>query len=195
LNPQSDPAPAELHGSYIVWSYIAIVIAAAVAAFMAIEIEAPTIVVATGFTSFAVIYIVAQAIERFLQPISEIWGKPEQVEEAKQTVAAKKSLVELAAQGDATQKAEKEEAVAQKELDYRKLERATFFWAIASVLALLVCGALGLGLLQSVSQVDGGNVKPWFQAFDVIVTGLAIGAGTKPLHDLISAIQKAKEKE
>ena len=28
---------------------------------------------------------------------------------------------------------------------------------------------------------------------DMLVTGLAIGSGTKPLHDLISSLQKSKE--
>jgi hypothetical protein len=184
--------PAELDIRYIVCSYLAVVVAAGVAVFMTVEIDTPAIVVATGFTSFAVIYIVAQAIERFLQPISEIWGKPEEVEEAKQDSDAKRSLLAEAPDDVAAKAAA---ANAKKKSDYLKLERATYFWAVASVISLLVCGALGLGLIQSVAAFNGGEVPGWFQAMDVVITGLAIGAGTKPLHDLISAIQKTKEKE
>lgn len=28
---------------------------------------------------------------------------------------------------------------------------------------------------------------------DIVISGLAVGSGTKPLHDLISSLQKAKE--
>jgi hypothetical protein len=186
--------PQELDRGYIYLAYGAVFAAIVIAVVLTILIDGPALVIATGFTSFAVIYIVAQAIERFLQPISELVGKPEQVENAKANLDEKKSLVETTSGADEdAAKVEAEEA--KKKVDYRQLERATYFWAAASVISLLVCGVLGLGLIQSVAEFAANKQPPgWFEAIDVVITGLAIGAGTKPLHDLISAVQKAKEK-
>lgn len=56
-------------------------------------------------------------------------------------------------------------------------------WAIASVCGLGLSGGFGFFLLQSVAST------PVNSFLDLSVTGLAIGAGTKPLHDLITSIQ------
>lgn len=60
-------------------------------------------------------------------------------------------------------------------------------WAAASILGMLGSAWLGVFLLRLVGVVDA----PYF--VDIAVTGVVVGAGTKPLHDLISHIQKAKE--
>jgi hypothetical protein len=184
-NPPGNPAPPaggpELDTHYILWAYIAVGIAIVVAVILTVLIHAPALVTATGFTSFSVIYIVAQAIERFLQPISELVGKPDE------TKAAQKALVAAVEAPGAVP------AVTKDTADYRKLERATYFWAAASCISLIVCAFLGLGLLQTVVEFSNKTVPGWFEAFDVVITGLAIGAGTKPLHDLIDSIQKSKE--
>ena len=179
------PAPSagsnELDTAYIFRAYGVVGIAIVVAVILTIVIHAPALVTATGFTSFSVIYIVAQAIERFLQPISELVGKPEE------TKAAQKALVAAVVAPGPVPTDTKETA------EYRKLERATYFWAAASCISLIVCAVLGLGLLQTVVEFSNKNVPGWFEALDVVITGLAIGAGTKPLHDLITSIQKTKE--
>ena len=41
----------------------------------------------------------------------------------------------------------------------------------------------------SATPVDNAHVPP---VLDTIITGLVIGSGTKPLHDLIKYIEKAK---
>jgi hypothetical protein len=51
---------------------------------------------------------------------------------------------------------------------------------------MLACGAFGVGLLAA-----SGFKIPVF--WDIAVTGLAVGSGTKPLHDLISHLQKSKD--
>lgn len=178
-NPTKDPS--KLDTGYIRNAYIAIGIAIVIAVVLTIVIHAPALVTATGFTSFSVIYIVAQAIERFLQPISELVGKPEEVKEAKKALKV------------AIEAPDVDPADAKQIAEYRKLERATYFWAAASCISLIVCSILGLGLLQTVVDFSNQKVPGWFEAFDVVITGLAIGAGTKPLHDLIDSIQKSKE--
>jgi hypothetical protein len=93
--------------------------------------------------------------------------------------------------------ATEKENTAQKALDAVQRTRARWAWALASIFALIVCGILGLGLIESVASVetsDGGAGKSLFERVDVIITGLAVGAGTKPLHDLISRLEKSKDK-
>ena len=58
-----------------------------------------------------------------------------------------------------------------------------------SFLAMLASGSLGLLLLRSVG-LTGAPV--WA---DIFVTGLAIGSGTKPLHDLISNLQQSSSQK
>lgn len=109
---------------------------------------------------------------------------------------AKTELAVAAKLGD-TVKAEKAQAAAaaaQKELTKKQQQRAVVGWALSSSFALIVCGLLSLGLIGSVSTgvPESGT---WGYVFsDVVVTGLAVGAGTKPLHDLITRIEKSTEK-
>lgn len=67
-----------------------------------------------------------------------------------------------------------------------KADKSIVVSAIAFVLAVLLCENLGLYLLQAlgVTAVSGD--------LDVIITALAIGGGTKSLHDFIKTIEKAK---
>ena len=95
-------------------------------------------------------------------------------------------------------------AAAQAELDQRRADKAVAYWALASVLGLLLSATLGLYLLHIVG-LRGDGLAPngiWAagilsaagirHVLDLLVTGLAIGGGTKPLHDLISNLQAAK---
>ena len=59
-------------------------------------------------------------------------------------------------------------------------------WGLASGLGCLACAVLGVGLLTAVMRAGSSTPPP---ALDVLVSGLVVGAGTKPLHDLISNIQ------
>lgn len=68
-----------------------------------------------------------------------------------------------------------------------KANRAVIFGALGFVLAVLIAEWLGLYL---VTAVGVGSVD---LSLDVIITALAIGGGTKPLHDGIKRIEKAKE--
>lgn len=68
-----------------------------------------------------------------------------------------------------------------------KANRSIVFSAIAFGLAVLLAEYLGLYFLQAVgAPAVSGDL-------DVVVTALAIGGGTKPLHDFIKSIEKAKQ--
>jgi len=61
--------------------------------------------------------------------------------------------------------------------------KTAWMWALATSLALFTCAWFGVLLLAAI----GINDAP--QWFDLAATALVIGAGTKPLHDLISNLQ------
>jgi hypothetical protein len=110
--------------------------------------------------------------------------------------------------------AQKDAAVAQKEHHHSQANRAVLMWATAAVLAMLACASLGIFLLRSIetpSAVKGSAASASVRSssaapsapspaknpnrlLDLLVTGLVVGAGTKPLHDLISQIQTTSGK-
>jgi len=94
--------------------------------------------------------------------------------------------------------AQSEAAVAQTAHHRSQSARAVLMWATASVLAMLVCASLGIFLLRSVETPGPAKTtaspapapaKDPNRVLDLLVTGLVVGAGTKPLHDLITQIQ------
>lgn len=167
----------------LTWAYVAVALAAAAGAFFAINdsiFDISLTVKTDNFEWFAVLYVAAQAIERFLEPFVSNYKAAE--------VAAAKAAV-----AGGTDDAAK--ARARVPLAKLKAERGVTAWAAASVIALILSGILSLSLLSGLANIDAPEKfnADVFQALDVIITGLVIGAGTKPLHDLISRIEKAKD--
>jgi hypothetical protein len=181
----------------------ALVIVAAVVGWLLYEAFDPKYVTAAGFTAFAPLYILAQSIERLLEPFTKYLGsatapagsavapatggsavtKETAVQGRNQAVAAMLAgtTVNLPAGVTPAQVAADWQAL----LEQVRRNRAVIAWGLASAIGMLACGALGIRLLFA----TGYDVTP---AVDIIVTGLAVGSGTKPLHDLISNIQKSK---
>jgi hypothetical protein len=171
----------------------------------------------TGYVPFAGLVVVTAALERLLEPVSQkLMPKDTPSKSASgQTAGAKppagakpgggpppgartrsaaeqavesRAIAEAAAADPRTDITEVQALVAkaaedQAAADGRRSERAILFWAIASVCGLAISGGFGFFLLQSVAS---GHVNTFL---DLAVTGLAIGAGTKPLHDLITSAQ------
>lgn len=115
-------------------------------------------------SAFAVLFVFTQALERLLEPFTTLLSSvPKAPGLNRRSVGYKHSL------------------------DVIRQNRAVIMWAVASVIAMSLCGAFGVLLLQAI----GVQAAPiWL---DIAVTGLAIGSGTKPLHDLIKNMEKAKE--
>lgn len=188
-----DTSPSQ---SSVLWSY-ALVIAAGFAAwgiFKATD-PAPLVVDTTGFSVFAPLYIAAQAIERFLEPFAARWNNTTAEKLALKKARGHKARLESkAAQGvtlEMLEAADGEVANREGQLAKAKSKRAIPLWAAATALALIVSAILGLGLIEAVSKTPPGS--EFIRTVDVLLTGIAIGAGTKPLHDLISRIEKAKD--
>ncbi|MCW3033342.1 MAG: hypothetical protein JWM60_1687 [Solirubrobacterales bacterium] len=125
-----------------------------------------------NFAFFAAFIVVAGAIERFLEPLAALmppWSK-------KLTSAT-------------------------------KADRALLSSSIALIIGIIVSSAFGLYFLEAIGikigTVTGSAKAPTvmlvkdgdklLRGLDVFVTALIITGGTKPLHDLISSVEKKKE--
>ncbi len=67
---------------------------------------------------------------------------------------------------------------------------AVVTWGVATGLGFVLCAALNITLLQAVRASGSGQPPFWA---DLLVTGLVVGAGTKPLHDLVGSIERSKQ--
>ena len=75
--------------------------------------------------------------------------------------------------------------------DQDKSDRAIEMLGIATVAGVAASMVFGLYFLRAIG-VNYGHSNNWETAADVIVTGLIISGGTKPLHDLIKLVEKAR---
>jgi hypothetical protein len=162
-----------------------------------------------GLTIFAVFFVAALAIERLLEPFSDaILPTATRAVEAgtalrkagEQTAAFVRSRAQRrqadtgdeSSDGEADPKqvtAAIENAAAKAEkLSVRQLARTTAFWMIATCAGMVVAASMNLYFL---STVGIAATKPWWA--EILATGLIIGGGTKPLHDLVKLISKSAE--
>jgi hypothetical protein len=153
-----------------------------------------------GLTIFAVYFVAAQAIERLLEPVASLLGQGAKDNLVSATVDAQSKVntahvlsaapgttadaVKLANQ--AAQNALNTAANAKGKADQVQANRTVFFWALASAVGVVASAVLKLYLLTTVGVASPGRV------LDVIATGLIIGSGTKPLHDLVTLISSKK---
>lgn len=118
-----------------------------------------------GISLFALLFIMAQALERFMEPFTEFWWVSE----------------------ESTNDEPKSDAEIEKEATTRLWKRKVIYWGITSSLAMLCSAYMGVFLLRMI----GAEWTPLW--IDIAITGLAVGAGTKPLHDLIQRIEAGKQ--
>lgn len=148
-----------------------------------------------GISLFAPLYILAQAIERLLDPLTSFVtsaapagggtkadgsgiGSNDPVQKADAILNVNKAIV-----GGNAQLAADWQAV----VDQIRKNTTLLAWTAASVLALLACGVFGLYMMR---MAGFKSVPEWA---DVLITGLAVGSGTKPLHDLIANLQSSAQ--
>lgn len=173
---QPRPSPKVVGGAY------AGVVVAALLAWWANHAAAPDPpVLAEGMTALVLLLLLAQAIERVLEPVVRLTVSSAPTAARDQAVAAALT----APQDDARASTA---ANAQAAVDRQRANVAVVVWAAATALGMGISALTGVYLLRSLG-VEGLNDLP---AIEVVVTGLVIGAGTKPLHDLISRIDEAK---
>jgi hypothetical protein len=147
-------------------------------------------VIPAGFGIFGVLYVMAQAIERILQPVSWVGGGflgglkggSTKTALAKEHQSAVVQALKEPRSADDAQRA----ADSQHEINQYKANLTATSFGVAALLAMLVSGYTGLFLLSAV----GLHIAGWL---DLLVTGLAIAGGTKPLHDAISNLSSSSK--
>lgn len=157
-------------------------------------IPSPTAV--DGLTIFAVFFVAALAIERALEPFANAFNiENNKAAATSETDKAKTEVEKLAASGSNPTEAQKTSAknsldaavVKVQDVSESAFWRQTIFWGIATVLAMAASALLHLYLLRTVGIASGNRT------LEVLATGLIIGAGTQPLHDLTTTITAKKE--
>jgi hypothetical protein len=157
-----------------------------------------------GVSPFALLYVFAQSIERVIELVSPLLGgllgvadsgkpqprfKGEVVRTRnsawREAVVAPSRLVNS---DDPEGGTNAEAAVkAQHVVEQFRANCAVVAVGLAALLAMVASGYVGFFLLHLLGLGNAGGT------LDLLVTGLAVGAGTKPLHDVISNLSKAKE--
>ena len=200
----------QLPGWRLILAMLALVVVAGVVAVVAFLATDPQLHLdPEGFAVFAPIYVAAQAIERLLEPVaSRLNPSTTQKDRLKRaheekvraeravSVAVSVAPTDVGARGLppalapmlASAAAREQRAIAALRL--RRSERRIVWWAIATAIGLVLTGFAGLGILEAMSTQP---LSARLGAIDVVLTGLVIGGGTKPLHDLITRLEKAKE--
>jgi hypothetical protein len=146
-------------------------------------------VIPVGVGTFALFYVMAQAIERVLVPVSWFGGGflgGGGVKGTKSQLAQKHQSAMVQALRAPNDNNVQAAANAQHDLEQYKANLTATTFGIAALLAMLVSGYTGLFLLATVRL----HVPGWL---DLLVTGLAIAGGTKPLHDAISFLSSASQ--
>ncbi|ANN19689.1 hypothetical protein SD37_31440 [Amycolatopsis orientalis] len=129
--------------------------------------------IATSFNAFALLFVMALAIERFIQPFAPALGPDSAVPAA--------ALQNAQAAGDQTGA-----NAASVALNKARNRTAIVTWGLATGLACLLAAGTNITLLHAITDRQGRQVAFWL---DLLVTGLVVGAGTKPLNDLWTRLQ------
>jgi len=155
-----------------------------------------------GIGIFALFYIIAQVIERVQEPFVPYlgWAKnPGEKEtegknaEFKNQLRAKaerdKAVVaelSLPENGSGQSTLEKDVANSERCVDQIRANLTILIFGTSALLAMIICGYLKADLLRTVGE---SGIPAWV---GIAITGLVVGAGTKPLHDLISNISASR---
>nr|WP_296073205.1 hypothetical protein [uncultured Actinoplanes sp.] len=70
-------------------------------------------------------------------------------------------------------------------------DRAVLIWGLATAVATVASAISGFYLLHGIAGAAWNGIPVWA---DALITGLIVGSGTKPVHDLITRAQGASGK-
>jgi len=165
-----------------------------------------------GVSIFAVVYLEAQFIERIVEPFSEQGGSKQEQSAPKGSTANPPQKtsndplnkgVQLFGDWQKIDKLEYQAAHPKtkggpglspedsEKLNQLKTQRAISLWGFSSLLGILL-SYFTMGLFQLVGTTFVWGL--WGHAIDSIFSGVIIGGGTKPLHDVIEYLQDPKSK-
>jgi Na+/glutamate symporter len=133
-------------------------------------------------SAYAGIIVFAGAVERFLEPFTHWLPGSHAKNEYENMVAALTNGHPGVSLRDV--------AAAKAKMDRAQANRTVLLWSLATVGATVAAAASGFYLLHMIAAADWTTQLPdWV---DALVTGLVVGTGTKPLHDLITRAQDGK---
>lgn len=154
----------------------------AVAAFVIDDVYAvPTFPVANEAAAIATLLLFAAVVERLLEPFTR-WlpGRRahNRYEQQVADLANRIPQMTLASVADAKAR-----------VDQRRGEKAVLAWGLATAVATMLAASAGFHLLRIlvIADAPAWEVVPvWV---DALATGLIVGTGTKPVHDLLTRMQ------
>ena len=175
---QAAAAPNLPASSTAILTSLLLVVVAAGVSYM---LPDPTVFhVGSTMAAYGVVFVFAAAVERVLEPFSN-WLPGRGARNAYEATVA--AMMNGHPQVDlgmvARSKAAWERSVA---------DRGVVLWGLATGLATVVSRGSGVYLLHMVAA-DNWNPQSIPGWIDAIVTGLVVGSGTKPLHDVITRVQ------
>lgn len=141
-----------------------------------------TMPLASEAAAVAALILSAAAVERLLEPFTR-WlpGRRarNRYEQQLADLANRVPQATLASVADAKAR-----------VDQRRAERAALTWGLATLIATVLAAAAGFHLLRILVFTDASawQVVPVWA--DALATGLIVGAGTKPVHDLVMRLQQ-----
>jgi hypothetical protein len=156
--------------------------------------QSPTFTPMEGIGVFALVYILAQAVERLveiiLSVVDSLAGKAGKELAPTTKAKALRALSAVPAAAAAPAGVAANAAAIEKE-QARSAESDTHALAfgLALGIAFLGCGYFEVGLLKLIGVEQ---VPIWVDRF---VSGIIVAGGAKPLHDLISKVQTSKQKD
>jgi hypothetical protein len=163
-----------------------------------LKIEEPAEII---ITIFIVFYLVAQAVELitglFKKHVLHVRDAEINIQKMASEEAAKKAaekIVNVAA-GEIDENAENEIIALEKIVkDYQRANSRykLHLGLFATALGILACASLKIGFLENI--IGYTHFKPivWGVTPDHLFTGVVVGGGTRPLHDLLKYVEKKK---
>lgn len=139
-------------------------------------------VLADGLNAFTLLFVLALAIERVIQPFAPLLGPD--------SARAKAKLAAAKANESSEDSTTAEIQHAETEVADARGKTAIVTWGFATGLAALAAMALNVTVLGSVVAASSPRPAYWI---DLLITALAVGAGTKPLNDLWTRLQNKSD--
>jgi hypothetical protein len=139
----------------------------------------PVFRVDNQMSAFGALFAAAAAVERVLEPITRWMPGRKSQQKYEQSLADMANGVPGAMHAAATSKAQ---------VERDRSSRGVIMWGLATAVATIISSAGGFYLLHVLSADPNWDAVPrWV---DALITGLVVGSGTKPLHDLVTRAQK-----
>ena len=197
---RSDP---EKHPEYADWRFVLfgfllLVLCAWIGSELAKSVgEVDYTKVADGFTRFTIVFVLALAMERLVEPLSHLkigkWpfggNKAEHINTRNNKL---REAYESLRKGEVDDAQDEVDSAADSNADAKRIGANTrvVIWAVASSVSMLVTGALGVYLLEIFGLEMPAQVPAWLH---VSITGLVIGSGSDALEKLIERVKPAEE--